>query len=118
VELAQVVAAAVRERTPELELLVRKQVDAELRRLPSELKPELAARRNGGTTVGISPVEDPSVKIRRSTDLNRHRALGAAITGGGAGDATDARAHAPRAAVAPGYGAGWQRAPSISSRGI
>ena len=73
-ELAEVVAAAVRARTPELELLVREQVDAELARLvPEIVERELAARRNGdgqaepsAATVEESAPPEPATKRCRA----------------------------------------------------
>ena len=60
-ELAQVVAAAVRARRPELELLIREQVDAELARLIELVEAELQARRNGAP----AEVEEPPPGMRR-----------------------------------------------------
>ena len=62
VELSLLVANAVRERRPELELLVRAEVDAELARVTGELvEQELAARRNGaGAELPVVPAEESS----------------------------------------------------------
>ena len=79
-ELAEVVAAAVRSRRPELELLVREQVDAELARVIGELvEQELAARRNGGPVGDASPpspeVEGPPPGTRRCTSCGETKPL-------------------------------------------
>jgi hypothetical protein len=75
VELAEVVAAAVRQRTPELERLVRERVDAELTRLVPELvERELAVRRNGGAPEP-APVESPSAATRRCTVCGLEQSL-------------------------------------------
>lgn len=76
-ELTQVVAAAVRSRRAELELLVREQVDAELARLVPELvEAELHARRNGGTPA-LPAADTPEEVSTAPGDPSRDRDLAA-----------------------------------------
>ena len=59
-ELSLLVATAVRQHRPELELLVREQVDAELARLVPELvEREVAARRHGTCLLRSQPLGSP-----------------------------------------------------------
>ena len=69
-QLAAIVAAAVRERQPELEDLIRQTVDVELERVVEELVArELERRRNGGPgVIGTLIGEPESDPVDRSVD--------------------------------------------------
>jgi hypothetical protein len=75
VELVEVVAAAVEERRPELELLVRDLVDRELHRVAVELvAAELTARRNGTAAVDRT---SPKSEANKREATNKREAMSA-----------------------------------------